>query len=559
MLSQKRNLITPTHLQIMLLRYCQLLCLLFPIVAFGQSDCEEYDQVIREAQEKLADLDNLDADFVYRKLLTARLKSIDCASSNPTRQFFPEIDETLQQLFNILETQTAAARLAEKRAEERSRTLARQSQQLSLEKARADSLLMLAENQNRQLENSAAELREALQDLRNSQAALLAQTERANAVLNKIYFYNNAYGLATNGDVEDPKYGYINKELITLIPFEYDEALPFDNSGFARVRKGNNALLINTAGDEFRLAENLDQITSAITALDLRRLLDRRRGGTRRRLDRSGNSNLVITKMIPPLVGNYQNLRIILANRGQLNDISNLSRIEKLKELQLSQNKLSDLTPLANMQQIRHLRLDGNTIQDIRPLAGLKSLQTLNLHGNDLVDFSSLTGLTALEWLNLGRNKIKKFHLSLHLPALHYLNLDGNRLVKMSGISNLTSLRELYLRNNYLRSIDAVGPLIHLEKLDVSSNRLASLEGVDSLVNLQELYLQDNQLEDISSLAKLENLVVLDLSENNGIRSLTSLSGLTQLRQLRLVKCRNISTEAVEELRSQLPNCQIVE
>jgi hypothetical protein len=62
-----------------------------------------------------------------------------------------------------------------------------------------------------------------------------AQKRRAEAVLDKIYFYKDKFGLAY--DKIEGQYGYIDKDLKTRIDFKYDEAFSFEDIGFARVKR----------------------------------------------------------------------------------------------------------------------------------------------------------------------------------------------------------------------------------------------------------------------------------------------------------------------------------
>lgn len=524
----------------------------------GGSPCDAYDRLIREAKEKLADVDNLDADFVYKKLRAARLKSSDCAASDPTRVFFPEVDNTLSALFEILESQRDEAKAAREDVQSRNEQLDIQSKQLQAEKQRSDSLRQLAELQNTQLARQTVQLESTIEELKAYQGTAIAEKERAEAVLNKIYFYNGEYGLATNGDSKKPKYGYINKELETLIPFEYEQALPFDNSGFAKVRKKENAFLLDITGKEYRLAENLDQLTMSITALDLRRLLDRRKRGNRRRGRNNGRNNLAITSRMPALVNNFQNLVIVLANRGQLQDIDNLGKLRKLKELQLSENEIENIQELGSLSRLEHLRLDRNKIQEIGSLTALKKLKTLNLHSNDIKVVNDFNGLEALEWLNLGNNKIKSYSSPLDLPNLRYLNLSDNKMININGVSALGKLKELSVEQNILRNLDSIARLTNLERLNISNNKISALDPISNMTALRVLNIARNSLKDLTPIAQLENLEVLDISDNCGIRSIAPLFRLSKLKRLTISNCKSISMAELNELQRRLPDCKIM-
>ena len=89
--------------------------------------------------------------------------------------------------------------------------------------------------------------------------------QRVAAVLDKINFYQNKFGLSY--DSQAKKYGFIDKNLHTHIEFKYDAALPFDYSGYAWVKFGASRrmksmengfyYLIDTLGKEYLLETHL--------------------------------------------------------------------------------------------------------------------------------------------------------------------------------------------------------------------------------------------------------------------------------------------------------------
>lgn len=103
------------------------------------------------------------------------------------------------------------------------------------------------------------------------------EQKRAAAALDKIYFYQDKFGLAY--DKSKNKYGFINREDKTMIDFEYDEAQSFDAQGLARVGKdfysknteGKNLVryLIDTTGHKYKLALRVSQIDEETKAVDL--------------------------------------------------------------------------------------------------------------------------------------------------------------------------------------------------------------------------------------------------------------------------------------------------
>jgi hypothetical protein len=93
-------------------------------------------------------------------------------------------------------------------------------------------------------------------------------------------------------------------------------------------------------------------------------------------------------------------------------------------------------------------RLDTNPITDISALSGLTNLRDLNLHTNAITDVSALRRLTSLTELRINGNQIKDISALSGLTALTRLELTGNQITDLSALKGLTSLTGLDLRFN---------------------------------------------------------------------------------------------------------------
>jgi hypothetical protein len=205
--------------------------------------------------------------------------------------------------------------------------------------ARIEKLRVEAENakklaQTRQKQARAAQLRsDSLYEVAEAQRA------KAEAVLDKIYFYEDRYGLAY--DKSTNRYGFIDKNLQTKIAFTYTEALPFEYTGYAKVKKGGLYYLIDTTGAEFLLATDLNQLTPKVTALDLR------------------GKNL---GKIPDTVFAQTQLKVLLLNSNQLSSLPvEIGQLKNLESLDLSSNQLSDLpVEIGQLESLQWLNLSYN-------------------------------------------------------------------------------------------------------------------------------------------------------------------------------------------------------
>ncbi len=180
------------------------------------------------------------------------------------------------------------------------------------------------------------------------------------------------------------------------------------------------------------------------------------------------------------------NLGYVLANSGRVNsnsisDLSPLSSLIKLTELNLFRNTIGDLSPLSNLTELRLLDISGNSyISDLSPLSGMIKMRTLHLYTNDVSDLSPLSGMTDLRWLDVSSNLIWDISPLSGLTELGGVALNNNAVSDFSPLSGLTRLRRVHSSNC---DVSDLSPLVEN----------AGLRGENSLIDLR-----DNPLSDVS-------------------------------------------------------------
>lgn len=91
------------------------------------------------------------------------------------------------------------------------------------------------------------------------------------------------------------------------------------------------------------------------------------------------------------------NLEHFLAGMNDITDLSPLSNLRKLWELQLPYNShLQDITPLRALTNMKRMHLSYTAIQDISALKDMKKLYWVCLSDTQVRDFSVLSGLPEL-------------------------------------------------------------------------------------------------------------------------------------------------------------------
>ena len=205
------------------------------------------------------------------------------------------------------------------------------------------------------------------------------------------------------------------------------------------------------------------------------------------------------------------------------------------------------LTGLHFLPDLRHLNLIDTKVTSagIAQIAELVQLKTLSIRAAPAVDDTALDHLgklKQLEWLDLGDTAVTDDGLAKlrYLQNLTMLDLSGTRisnegLVHLRGLSHLIDLRLSATR------ID-----------DAGLTTVGQLKGLQAL-RLGKTLISNAGLRDVAALRELQSL---DLWPTD-----VSASGLRHLARLpRLIFLSlgpHVSVNAAEQLRRDLPRCQI--
>lgn len=211
---------------------------------------------------------------------------------------------------------------------------------------------------------------------------------------------------------------------------------------------------------------------------------------------------------------------------------SDVKTIKKLKLSRGSYNPIRNISALSNLTNLEELNLSCNMISDISALSNLTNLRDLNLIDNQIRYISALRNLTSLKKLALKDNKISDISALNNLTDLEELNLIANRISDISALGNLTKLKRLFLGFNQISDISVLSNLIRLEVLGLRSNRISDISALSKLKKLRGLELNFNEIRDIEALSNLTKLSWLELSWNQ----ITDYSPIEKLKIARVFK-----------------------
>lgn len=394
------------------------------------------------------------------------------------------------------------------------------------------------------------------------------------------------------------KVGYINRAGNLAIPYRYETAGAFDNTGYAKVQTIEEFAVPNTLGvkteyrpvdylidqndKQFKVAYRIEDIKSEeeiidtikIKALDLRNTM--LNGFPPIILDHPQLEILILNpglkkennfKTIPKEIQNLHELEYLSLRKSKIDSLpAEIGMLKKLKTLDLGENNLRSLPVEFNqLKELKKLDIKENNLESLPIGIGqLKKLETLLVTDNPIKslppDFAELTSLKVLD---LRKSSLDGWPKGLeNMISLQQLNFSDNSLKYFpEEVFKLQKLEVLDLSFNQIKILPAnIKKLTQLIYLSLRSNELYELTpGFESLSNLQKLDLSGNNLNSFpSQILKLSSLESLDLSFNKSLKSIP-----TQINQLRKLTSLKLSSTAIpdsekQKIKNLVPWCTVI-
>lgn len=280
-------------------------------------------------------------------------------------------------------------------------------------------------------------------------------------------------------------------------------------------------------------------------------------------------------RLIDPILWNYHQhyyyqLKLDLYDKKLMKPyILDLIALEKINLQALIYDDITDITPLSYLKNLIEVDLFHNEISDITPLKNLKNLKYLSLgicewsegtegiHFNTVIDFNTLLGLFKIEKLYLAYTDFYNLDLLANLNNLNTLDLAYSKVSDFSQLENFFKIEQLNLSGNKLNenNLKFIGKMKNLRKLDLFGNNIVDIGQIDISLTIKYLNLAYNELTDISYLVRYAQLNTLILQKNQ-ISNVFLLKKLKYLTYLDL-SYNPIPKSDIDWLKKQLPNCNI--
>ena len=229
----------------------------------------------------------------------------------------------------------------------------------------------------------------------------------------------------------------------------------------------------------------------------------------------------------------FNQLTQINIDNIQFANLEPLAALNKLENLRLAwgNGQITDLTPLSGLKGLTQLNLEGQQVSDVSPLSALRNLESLSLRYNKIVDANPLENLNKLIELDLGSNQLQQVSKLVALPALRTLQLYQNQLSSFEN-AELSNLSYLNLSDNAIRDV-SVANFPNLSQLSLDRNPLKTL----SFSEDQPIYaldINETGFKDFESLVSITDTLGHLTAQRNGITTVAALASFSALGHLNL-------------------------
>ncbi|CAL6024623.1 leucine-rich_repeat protein [Hexamita inflata] len=198
---------------------------------------------------------------------------------------------------------------------------------------------------------------------------------------------------------------------------------------------------------------------------------------------------------------------------NKITDLSVLSQIKTLKQLQIDGNKNLNLKTLNN-NNITELQMNAIQCESLEGISQHTNLTKLIFNYNQISDLEPIKNMNKLNILWASSNKIVKMQPIKQLSQLKELLINNNKIQDLNPLTDLNMLEKLVLSANEIINTEPLRKMNQLLILDLAGNKITDLEPLRELVHMQELGLNFNRIINVKPLEKMIQLKLLNLYSN---------------------------------------------
>ncbi len=270
------------------------------------------------------------------------------------------------------------------------------------------------------------------------------------------------------------------------------------------------------------------------------------------------------------------NLEAVDCSYSFIKDLSSLTKLPKLRELNIGYTNVKDLSPIASAANLRKLTCSGLKINNLEEIANLTQLEELDLFETEMKDgYQSVAAFVNLKSLSVDDTQILDLAPISGLKNLEKLAFSNTKITDISPVSSLKNLKSLVMSNTKVTDLAPLKKLKQLVYLNINENKVSDLSSLKKLKKMEVMYFSNTLVGDLQPLAKMKSLKEITLSQTK-VTTLDHLAGmklkviiftdtgiftlkpLESVNSLNVMYCRDskIPVEEIRAFQQRNPDCE---
>ena len=198
--------------------------------------------------------------------------------------------------------------------------------------------------------------------------------------------------------------------------------------------------------------------------------------------------------------------RIDISNYKNIADLEPLSRLTKLKDVNISNTQVANLLPLRNLADLEMLNCSNTAVNNLEALKYTINLNELYCQNTQITNLDPLRNLTKLDKLYFFNTAVANLEPIANLTALRELRGEKTKIVDLKPLSLLKNLNFLDIPNTAVTDLSPLASLAALERIDLSNTPISNLNGLQELKKLKFITFNSTQVDNLSPLNGLANI-----------------------------------------------------
>lgn len=225
------------------------------------------------------------------------------------------------------------------------------------------------------------------------------------------------------------------------------------------------------------------------------------------------------------------NLERIVVENNPIRSLEGIENLEKLWELSVNYTDINDLSPIQNLPNLDILCINFTPISEIPDTDTIRGLNVIYAEGTYITSVPYLGEHERMDTIDVhrlyGNDRINNYSFLKDIRFLKFLSIDSARVEELRPYLEGTILDEINSSGMNITTLEDLSWLTVHERLDVChSDSLISLEGIEHFEGIETLVLKGcNNLTDLTPCLRLKNLKTLELYEDQRYLAESQLNG----------------------------------